>query len=629
MSAISLSLMLLLTPVLSPGVQNKQSVSGLVIRAGTTDPLSDTEVTLNVAPPSAAFVSAVNSLAAQGMSQADLMANLIQLVPLRPQEFQLALNQLKSRGQPEVIRLMDEWQAAREMSAGFPRRTTTDSSGRFSLADVPPGQYWVIAKRDGFFEVSTGVRPPSDMASVPVNVGAQSMSDITISMVPGALISGRVRDAAGRPQSNVNVQVFTISYQTNQPILQPVAAKTTDDRGEYRLFWLKPGEYFVAATPRQGAGGATTTPQEVYVKSFYPNAADITKAIPLSVKIGDELSGIDIEIQAVPPLKVSGQVISTLPAREPNGRGAVAAPAATLMLLRRDTSIPDDPTARVVGTVGLSGSTGKFEVSGLLPGSYDLYARIMDPRGSAGPGGGGVFAWGRTPLDISNRDVEGLTIGVHASVDVNGVATTDGGPLPSTFASVRVVLQPAGSTAKIPQYLGVANKVQTPKADGSFTVPAVAEGNYRVHVLGLPPNAYVADIRQNTTSVYDSGILIGDKTPEPLEILLSTNGGTVQGTVYTSDKKVVPFATVALVPSLEHRQNTELFKTVTSDALGQFVISGIRPNDYKLLAWDNISSGASQNASFVAKYEAQGSTVKVAAGSRITAEVLLLLQSAK
>jgi hypothetical protein len=190
----------------------------------------------------------------------------------------------------------------------------------------------------------------------------------------------------------VNVQVFTVSYQTNQPILQPVAAKTTDDRGEYRLFWLKPGDYFVAATPRQGAA-APPSPQEAYVKSFHPNAASITKAIPVSVKIGDERSGIDIEIQSVPSLKVSGQVVSTLPAREQTGRGPLAA-AATLMLLRRDTSIPDDATARMVGTVGLNGSIGNFEVTGLLPGSYDLYARIMDPLGSAGPGGGGVFAWG-------------------------------------------------------------------------------------------------------------------------------------------------------------------------------------------------------------------------------------------
>ena len=623
MSAISLSLILLLTQVLSPEVQNKQSVSGLVIRAGTADPVSDAEVTLNVAPPPAAFLAAANSSATRGISQADLMATLIQLVALRPQEFQIALNQLKTQGWPEMITLLNEWQAARDLSTGFPRRTVTDGSGRFSVAEVPSGQYWVIAKRDGFFGVSTGGRPPSEMVSVPVSMGTQPVSDVTISMVPGALISGRVRDSAGRVQPNVNVQVFTVSYQTNQPILQPVAAKTTDDRGEYRLFWLKPGEYFVAATPRQGAAPAPN-PQEVFVKSFHPNSADITKAIPVSVKIGDELSGIDIDIQAVPSLRVSGQVVSTLPAREPTGRGALAGPVATLMLLRRDTSIPDDATARMVGTVGLNGSTGNFEVTGLLPGAYDLYARIMDPGGSAGPGGGGVFAWGRTSLDISNRDLDGVTIGVHASLDVNGVMTANSTLPPAILSSVRVVLQPAASTAKIPQYQGVVNRAQTPKADGSFTIPAVAEGNYRVQVLGLPPNAYIADIQQNSASVYDSGVLVTDQAPATLQIRIAANGGTVEGTVYTADRKVAAFATVTLVPSMEHRQNTDLFKTVTSDALGRFVISGVRPDDYKLLAWDKVPQGASQNASFVAKYEAQGSIIRVAAGSKTTADVSIV-----
>jgi hypothetical protein len=595
----------------------------MVIRAGTVDPVSDTEVTLNVAPPPAAFLAAANSSAARGISQADLMATLIQLVLLRPQEFQIALNQLKTQGWPEMTTLLNEWQAARDLSPGFPRRTVTDGSGRFSVADVPSGQYWVTAKRDGFFGISTDGGSISEIVSVPVSIGTQPVSDITISMAPGALISGRVRDSAGRAQPNVNVQVFTVSYQTNQPILQPVAAKTTDDRGEYRLFWLRPGEYFVAATPRQGAAPAPS-PQEAFVKSFHPNSADITNAIPVSVKIGDELSGIDIDIQAVPSLKVSGQVVSTLPAREPTGRGALAGPVATLMLLRRDTSIPDDPTARMVGTVGLNGSTGNFEVTGLLPGTYDLYARIMDPGGSAGPGGGGVFAWGRTSLEISNRDLDGVTIGVHASVDVNGVVMADGAPLSAALASARVVIQPAASTAKIPQYRGVVNKAQTPKADGSFTIPAVAEGNYRVQVLGLPPNAYIADIQQNSTSVYDSGILVTDKTPATLEIRIAANGGTVEGTVYTTDRKVAAFATVTLVPSLEHRQNTDLFKTVTSDALGHFVISGVRPGDYKLLAWDKVPPGASQNANFVAKYEAQGSIIRVVAGSKAVADVSIV-----
>jgi hypothetical protein len=293
--------LMLITPLLSQAVQSRPSVSGLATRAGTADPVSDAEVTLNVAPPSAAFLAAANSSASRAISQADLTATLIQLVLLRPQEFQIALNQLKAQGWPEMIALLNEWQAARDQAAGFPRRTITDSSGRFSLADVPSGQYWVIAKRDGFFGVPIGGRPPAETVSVPVSIGTQPVSDVAISMVPGALISGRVRDSAGRAQPNVNVQVFTVSYQTNQPILQPVAAKTTDDRGEYRLFWLRPGEYFVAATPRQG-GAPPPNPQEAFVKSFHPNAADITKAIPVTVKIGDELTGIDIDIQAVPSL---------------------------------------------------------------------------------------------------------------------------------------------------------------------------------------------------------------------------------------------------------------------------------------------------------------------------------------
>jgi hypothetical protein len=615
--------LLLLTSFLSQAVQNRPNVSGQVVRAGTTDPVSDAEVTLNVAPPPAAFLAAANSSAARGISQPDLTATLIQLILLRPQEFQIALNQLKAQGWPEMVTLLNEWQGAREQAAGFPRRTVTDGSGRFSVADVPSGQYWVIAKRDGFFAVSSGGRAPSELVSVPVNIGTQSVSDVTVSMVPGALISGRVRDFAGRAQANVNVQVFTVSYQTNQPILQPVAAKTTDDRGEYRLFWLRPGDYFVAATPRQGAAPPPNS-REAFVKSFHPNAADITKAIPVSVRIGDELSGIDIDIQAVPALKVSGQVISTLPAREPTGRGAQAGPVATLMLLRRDTSIPDDPTARMVGTVGLNGSTGNFEVTGLLPGTYDLYARIMDPAGSAGPGGGGVFAWGRTSLDVSNRDLEGVTIGVHASLDVNGVVIANGASLPTVLGSARVVIQPAASTAKIPQYQGIVNRAQTPKADGSFTVPTVAEGSYRVQVPGLPPNSYIADIQQNSVSVYDSGILVTDKTPAPLEIRVAANGGTVEGTVYTTDKKAAAFATVTLVPSLDHRQNPDLFKTVTSDAVGHFVISGVRPDDYRLLAWEKVPPGASQNASFVAKYEAQGSMIKVVAGTKATTDVSIV-----
>ena len=71
-------------------------------------------------------------------------------------------------------------------------------------------------------------------------------------MSPGAILGGRVFDMAGGLVSNASVQVFSIAYQTGFALLQPAiagVAKTTDDRGEYRLFWIPPGDYYLGVNP--------------------------------------------------------------------------------------------------------------------------------------------------------------------------------------------------------------------------------------------------------------------------------------------------------------------------------------------------------------------------------------------
>src|SRR6185295_6184842 len=90
-------------------------------------------------------------------------------------------------------------------------------------------------------------------------------------------------------------------------------------------------------------------------------------------------------------------------------------PTATLMLVRRDNSFPEN--ARIVGTVGLNPSTGTFEIRDILPGSYELFARLQDARGTPGSAGLAAFAWGRAPIEVGNRKVEGVTLSVHGSVD--------------------------------------------------------------------------------------------------------------------------------------------------------------------------------------------------------------------
>src|SRR5262245_22972725 len=106
---------------------------------------------------------------------------------------------------------------------------------------------------------------------------------------PGATISGRVLNE-GVPQVGAVVQAFSISYQNGYQVLQPVVTKTTDDRGDYRLFFLPPGEYVVAASPRQVGRpeivtAATSSPgANQMARTFYPGTTDGSQALPIKTK---------------------------------------------------------------------------------------------------------------------------------------------------------------------------------------------------------------------------------------------------------------------------------------------------------------------------------------------------------
>src|SRR5204863_188047 len=73
--------------------------------------------------------------------------------------------------------------------------------------------------------------------------------------MPAGTISGRVFDRDGEPLANVTVEALKYSYQEGQRVLNGVQTARTNDLGEYRLFWLQPGQYFVSATPPEGQRG--------------------------------------------------------------------------------------------------------------------------------------------------------------------------------------------------------------------------------------------------------------------------------------------------------------------------------------------------------------------------------------
>src|SRR5262249_16765943 len=128
--------------------------------------------------------------------------------------------------------------------------------------------------------------------------------------------------------------------------------------------------------------------------------------------------------------------------------------------------------------------------------------------------------------------------------------------------------------------------------------------------------------RTGNISVYDSSVEVGTVSPDPIQVVVKSGAGSIQGVVRNESGQPAAFATVALAPQQNRRQNPMLYADATSDSEGKFVIRGIAPGEYKLFAWgQTVWLGARQNPAFIAKYEEFGRPVKVSERDAVVAEV--------
>lgn len=472
-------------------------------------------------------------------------------------------------------------------------KVSSDAAGEFTFKNLQPGMYRIEPEVEGYFLESR-------TASL-VSVAAGRTATLSLRLVQGSVIAGRVVDSNGEPMSSVNVHASIIFYQFGAPVLGGVASQTTDDRGEYRLFWVPPGEYYVAVTPKQ-PGRNAKGPQNL--KTFYPDVVAASSAAPVNVHAGEEMTGIDIHVRAGPLAKISGQVTTAVtpgppPAAEEGIFAIIArtqSRSVNFLLLPRDDNILDRDRSELARPIGLNGSSGAFEIPNVPEGMYDLYALTNEPNDS--------IAFGRTSIDVRGQDLNDVRIAIRPGVDVKGTVTVDG-KAPGR-SNMRVVLQPDGPLLR----LGFRPQPQQVAADGSFTLRRVPEGHYRLSVLSPASDTYVEAVRSSDLNVYDSGVDI-DSSPRPLQVMMRSGAGGLDG-------NTAPGAAIALIPATR-LENPFLYYQTIADQSGRFGMRNLTPGEYMLFAWKDVPPGAIYNPAFVMKYESQGKSVTVAAGASATA----------
>src|SRR5262245_41084167 len=94
-------------------------------------------------------------------------------------------------------------------------RTITNAQGSFTFDNLPAGKYSVQARREGYFN-DQGNPLPTLVANVTVE--PLRSQQIVVSLIPGAIISGRVTDTEGRALAGVQMSAMKLQYDEGRPV---------------------------------------------------------------------------------------------------------------------------------------------------------------------------------------------------------------------------------------------------------------------------------------------------------------------------------------------------------------------------------------------------------------------------
>jgi hypothetical protein len=481
-------------------------------------------------------------------------------------------------------------------SKGTALYQTTDDTGGFSFPKVTPGRYQITVQRDGYLPLSAGRIGDYKMPPIfSVNSG-QTISSLVYRMTPTGVVSGKVKFDDAEPAASVSILLFRSFYERGRHGYAVAGSSVTDDRGEYRVHGVQPGSYYVAAlytAPPRPSGTQEETrkdaqgnplPEMSYAMTFFPQVQKMSDAVAVKIAPGDEVGGIDIFLTLVHTVHVRGRVLSAAKG------GVVASPSIALRINDSDnTASVTDPINVIVD------KDQNFDIQGLTAGPYLLMASGSDD---------GVALTGRVPINIGDADVANADVVVGAETQWTGKVRMDDDD--STLPKgLMILLQPRRSTASAAR----ANV----SASGDFSVPIVPDETYDLYVLNGPDNSYLKSVRIANSERLGQGLEASAGDPPPsLDVRLASQGGQVIGrAVMAADAKVVASgATVTLIPD-PPAGRVQAYQTTHADEYGNFILRGLPPGKYVLVAWLDSAPCDVYNPDDLPTCQAQGSSLTI------------------
>ena len=496
----------------------------------------------------------------------------------------------------------------------------TDSQGRFEFRELPAGRFNVSVSKSGFVTMQYGQSRPFEPGRPIELTDGQMMDKADVALPRGSVLAGRVVDEFGEAVAEADVTAMRMQFQNGRRRLVASGRNAnTNDLGQFRIYGLPPGEYYVSATLRNmttmmldmaaGGGmvaGASVPPQTSgYASTYYPSTPNPGEAQRVAVAVGQELASVDIQLQPVKLSRITGMAL-----------GSDGKPMAGAMVML----MPSMRDAMMFGPGGTSRTDkdGNFTLTGVTPGEYSLQVQstggmFQTTAGgnvmafafatSDGPAGGPPQGpqqreFGITTVNVAGEDITGLVITGTRGAKASGTITFLGGVKPEGAAAMRVTA-PSTDVDNSPMPTSGASQV---KEAGTFELDSLV-GGHIFRVGNLPRGWVIKRVTFNGDDITDRGLEFkAGQDVEGIEIELTNKATAIAGSVAATDGTTLKDYTVVVFAADQEKWTLPQNRWMASarpDQEGQFRMNNLPSGEYCAIAVEYVAQGEWQDPAWL------------------------------
>jgi len=523
------------------------------------------------------------------------------------------------------------------------KTASTDGQGRYEFKDLPAGRFTISVSKAGFVTMQYGQNRPFEPGRPIELADAELMEKADVALPRGSSVSGRILDEFGEPVADASVSAMRMQFTGGKRKLVPSGRQsTTNDLGQFRIFGLPPGEYYVSASLRTldtmvmdmlggaaGPGGPTGSNSNAgYAATYYPGTPNPGEAQRLSLGVGQEMS-IEMPMAQVRLARISGTALNS------DGKPMSGAMVMLIPAMK-------DAVALMPGGTSRTDKDGNFNLNGVAPGEYALQAQSLAAMMSAaseamamiGGGEGGTAAAKPQALErefatanvvVAGEDITNLMITGTRGAKATGRIVFEGGSKPENVPSMRIMAAPTEQD-NVPAAASVFGNA-TVKENGTFEIDGLVGG--RTFRFANPPRGWhLKRITRDGEDLTDKGFNFkAGEDVEGFTIELTTKKQIITGSV-TDDKGVaVKEYTVVVFPEESEKwtlTGTRWMSSARPDQQGQFKIESLPPGKYLGVAAEYVPQGEWMDPEWLARAVKDAKRFTLDEGAATTLELKLL-----